>query len=92
MKRRLIYLVFECDEWKSWSSMRLALATTSQRRLKSFLAEKVERGDFSYSGEGNTARRNAAAFKKDFDIKPRDILNSMLTYGFIDYVYDGVEA
>ncbi len=55
-------------------------------------AEKVERGDFSYSGEGNTARQNAAAFKKDFDVKPRDILNSMLTYGFIDYVYDGVEA
>ena len=51
MKKRLIYLVFECDEWKSWSSMRLALATTSQRRLKSFLAGKVERGDFAYSGE-----------------------------------------
>lgn len=76
--------------------MRLALATTSRRRLKSFLAGKIESGEFVYSGayakEGNTARQNAAAFKKDFDVKPQISMNDMLTYGFIDNVYDGDEA
>lgn len=92
MSKRQIFLVYDCDDWKGKDSMRLALATTSPRRLKSFVADKIERGDFEYAGSGNTPRQKVISFKKDFDSKPRDWLNSMISFGFIDYVYDGEEV
>ena len=92
MKKRPIYLVFDCDEWKYRSSMRLAMATTSPKRLRSFIAGKIERGDFIYGGEEDSIRQQVMSFKKDFDEQPKGSINAMLTYGFFDCVYDGEEA
>ena len=91
MSKRQIFLVFDCDGWTRIDSMRLVLVTTSPRRLKSFVADKIERGDFKYAGSGNTPRQKAASFKKDFGIHTRDWLNSMLEYGFMSCEYDGEE-
>ena len=87
--KRQIFLVYACDEWKSKDSMRLELATTSVRRLKSFVAKKIKDGDYYY----NSARESmqVAEFKQDFVHKTRDYINSKLVYGCMDYVYDGEE-
>lgn len=92
MKKRPIYLVFDCDEWKTRSSMRLAMVTTSPRRLRSFIAGKIERGDFIYGSEKDPVREQVSSLKKDFDEQLRGSINAMLTYGFFNCVYDGEEA
>lgn len=91
MSKRQIFLVYDCDEWKSTSSLQLAMATTSVRRLKSFIAKKIERGDFEYDSTEQTSRQQAAQFRKDFDARPHDWLNSLLKFGFYDYTHDGEE-
>lgn len=72
--------------------MRLTMATTSSKRLWSFIAGKIERGDFIYGGEEDSIRQQVLSFKKDFDEQPRGFVNAMLTYGFFDCVYDGEDA
>lgn len=44
-----IFTVFACDEWKSQDSMRLLMATTSIRKLASFIARKIADETFSYN-------------------------------------------
>lgn len=48
MSKKQIYTVFACDEWKSKDSMRLLMATTSVRKLKSFIVRKISQGEFDY--------------------------------------------
>lgn len=91
-KKKQIFLVYSCDEWKSADSMVLLMATTSVSRLKMFIANEIARGNFEWYGEGNTRAQKAASFKKAFSKETRDALNSALTYGFFDYVYDGEEV
>lgn len=92
MSKRQIFLVYDCDDWKSTDSMRLCLATTSVRRLKSFIAEKIERGDFYYDGPDNESpAQSAKRFRKEFETEESRTLNDRLTYGFFDYTHDGEE-
>lgn len=91
-KKRQIFLCYSCDEWKSTDSMRLIMATTSATRLKMFIANEIAKGNMEWSGEGNTRAQKAASFKKAFSKETRGALNSALTYGFFDYIYDGEEA
>ena len=43
-----IFTVFACDQWKSRNSMRLMMATTSVRKLKSFIVRKIIDKTFTY--------------------------------------------
>ena len=87
--KKLIYLVYSCDEWTSRDSMRLEMATTSVRRLKAFIAKKIKDGDYNYDSNDHT--KQVAEFKRDFVHKGRDYINSKLTYGFYDCTHDGEE-
>ena len=89
--KKLIYLVYSCDEWASRDSMRLEMATTSVRRLKAFIAKKIKDGDYDYNYDSNDHTKQAEEFKRDFDCETRDWINSKLTYGFYDYTHDGEE-
>ena len=57
-----------------------------------FIANEIAKGNMEWSGEGNTRAQKAASFKKAFSKETRGALNSALTYGFFDYIYDGEEA
>lgn len=48
MSKKQIYTVFACNEWKSKDSMRLLMATTSVRKLKSFIVRKISQGEFDW--------------------------------------------
>lgn len=90
--KKQIYLVFSCDDHKTHDSERLIMATTSVRKMKSFLAKEIENGDIDYSnGITETPKRMAAKFRKEFDVLTRREINDRLVYAYIDYCYDGEE-
>lgn len=91
MSKKQIYTVFACNEWKSKDSMRLLMATTSVRKLKSFIVRKISQGEFDYGNSDYTISRMVKLFKQDFQNGLREDINNCLTYGFLDYCYDGEE-
>lgn len=87
-----IYTVFACDEWKGRDSMRLLMATTSVRKLKSFIVRKITDETFTYDkGDEISTPQQVKLFKADFGNSLREDINNCLHYGFLDYCYDGEE-
>lgn len=92
MSKKQIYTVFACDEWKSKDSMRLLMATTSVRKLKSFIVRKIADETFTYDkGSELSIPQQVKLFKADFENALRADINNCLHYGFLDYCYDGEE-
>lgn len=90
MSKKQIYTVFTCDIWKGTDSMKLALCTTSVRKVKSFIASEIEKGNMEYNdGDEINAKQQVKKFRSEFDWRTRDVINDRLAYGFIDYCYDG---
>ncbi len=88
--RKQIYTVFACDQWKSRDSMRLLMATTSIRKLKSFIVRKIADETFAYDkGNELSISQQVKLFKIDFENGLREDINNCLHYGFLDYCYDG---
>lgn len=87
-----IYTVFVCDQWKSWDSMRLLMATTSVRRLRSFIVRKIADEIFTYDkGDELSISQQVKLFKQDFENGLLEDINNCLHYGFLDYRHDGEE-
>lgn len=92
MSKKQIYTVFACDEWKSKDSMRLLMATTSVRKLKSFIVRKIADETFTYDkGSELSIPQQVKLFKIDFENALREDINNCLHYGYLDYCYDGEE-
>ena len=92
MSKRIIYLVYACDAWKTRDSMRLVLATTSVRRVKSFVAQGILDCRWDYrANEGYAEKEQANLFKKDFERRVRADINNDLLYCYLDYTCDGEE-
>lgn len=94
-----IYTVFACDEWKGKDSMRLLMATTSVRKLKSFIVRKIADETFSYGkGVGFSILQQVKQFKNDFSMAEMPVagfrfgeINTHLDYGYIECCCDGEE-
>jgi hypothetical protein len=91
-----IFVVYACDEWKSTDSMQLLMATTSVRKLKSYIAKRIEDDTFGYGDEELSKKKQAAKFKFDFsagvgESSMRRTINDQLHNGYYDYCYDGEE-
>lgn len=80
---RFIYIVNNCDEWKSTSSMSIAMATTSIKKLIAFIKLCVKEGDFIVEDGAENIYKNALA--------NRDLqgLNNALMYCDIEIIIDG---
>ena len=90
--KKNIYLIFSCDDWHSTSSMKLLMATTSDKKLKSYVAKKIEDGDFQYHSDiCDTSKKQAAQFRKDFDVLTRREIHNHLAYGCFELTHDGEE-
>lgn len=76
--RYRIYLLFFCNEWKEWSSMRVAAATTSPMMFRRAVKDFIKSGDMEYGA-------NAA----DLDALDFEQINSCLQYGHIMVLDDG---
>ena len=87
--KKQIFVLFSCNTWKTYDSMRLVGATTSPTKLKMMIIEEIKDGNMAYKDEEASINQQVTQFKKDFKEKIRGEINSLLTYGFIDYMYDG---
>lgn len=87
-----IFTVFACDEWKSQDSMRLLMATTSIRKLASFIARKIADETFSYNkGESLSVSQQVKLFNSDFESDSRENIANHLDYCYISRCFDGEE-
>lgn len=73
-----IYLLFYCNEWKEWSSMRIAATTTNPLLFRRMLKSFIESGDMEY-----------CANSADLDTMDLAQINSCLQYGHIIIEDDG---
>lgn len=48
-----IFVLFDCDVWKSRDSMRIHLVTTSTKKLHKAIRDRIAKGDFFVDGEEN---------------------------------------
>lgn len=90
-RKKQIFYVFACDEWKSDESMRLEMVTTSVRRLRSFIAKMIEDECYEYGDTNLPPKKQAVQFREDFDAKTSWEINGLLKWAFYDYAYDGEE-
>jgi len=68
----IIYILYFCNEWKEWSSMRLVMATTEPDKIRKALQKLIRRRDVEYGGQpGDIA---------DLELSS---LNSCLSYAYI---------
>lgn len=91
MSRKQIFMVWSCDDWQSRDSMRLLMATLSTRKLRSFIAARIEDDTFGYEDDEIPKKRQVERFKFDFDNGLREVINGRLHNGCYDYCYDGEE-
>jgi hypothetical protein len=77
-----IYLLYECDDWKSHSSMSLRMATTSEKKIRKAILEAIGDKDMELDVS------NKATFLRERDLHEID---NNLKYGFINIVGDGEE-
>ena len=86
-----IFMLHQCDEWKSTKTSSVILVTTSQQKLKSAIIKCIENKEMHYNdGNANLSiRKQIDLFKKDWKEKTSREINDRLTFGWYDYAYDG---
>lgn len=86
-----IYILSNCDEWKEYSSMSLVAATTSIRKIKSIIIQKIEDGNMEYKrGNNELSKTNQIKMlREDWEQKGEDFVFDNLDYGYIEVVLDG---
>ncbi len=78
-----IYLLYTCNEWKERASMRLAVATKSEKKLVSQIKKEIKMGWMEV--DGLTGEKGIQAFEKQDCSHKYDIIQ----YGYVDIVEDG---
>ena len=86
----LIYILQDCDEPKSYSSMRIYLVTTDIDRLHQVIRDRIAKGDYPVDGEENVQ----TALERWDEIITKGVdpyhLQDHLTYAAISIFEDGV--
>ena len=78
---KYIYTIHYCDEWKSNSSMRLQVVTTSVRKFIRNLKAMVKKGDIKIKDGGESVYEYAIQGKLPATLVCRELNNA------IDYSY-----
>lgn len=76
-----IYVFSSCNVWKEWSSSKIILVTTSIRKLRKELKERVKKGDMKVGNE------DTFNYLMSGNLPPRLIereLNDILEYGMLE--------
>ena len=85
-----IWCLYWCDEWKTTSTMNLALVTTDTERLRDFIREQIKHGNMEYDGE--TIKEMLDNFDEDWETTNIADVNGKLVYGFYHSTCDGEEV
>ena len=90
--KRLVYLLFACDEWKGKDSMRLVSVAVVPTKIRQAVEWQIRLGNMTYKGDTNkSAAAQVREFRSDWKTKTRNVLNDNLCGGFLDTMYEGEE-
>ncbi len=88
-----IYILYTCNEWKEYSSMSLVAASTSIRKIKSIIIQKIKDNDMDYKGrcsdENASITKQIKALREDWKEYGEDFVFKHIEYGYIEVVEDG---
>ena len=91
-KKQIFYLM-SCDGQDMRASERLVTITNSATKLKRIICEEIMLGNmeyyFEYDGTEKTRKKMVQKLRSDWQTETRNTINSRLSYGRYDYVYDG---
>ncbi len=85
-----IYILFACNEWKDYGSMRLIGATTSVHKLRQMIAQEITLGNMGYDSLDLSTKAQLHQLHKDAQRYTIADINNSLSFGYIAEVYDGV--
>ena len=72
-----IYILFSCNAWKEYSSMRVVFVGDSVDFLEEKIRNEIREGNMCYSSEDLSVEEQLALFDEEFD-------DNLLIYGFVD--------
>lgn len=72
--KRQYYVLFTCDEWKSYASMSL-VGVFTLTKLRKVVKRRIKKGDFEYGRD-----------IKEIDEIDGNEIDKLLTYGFIQSI------
>ena len=74
---RNIYLLYSCDEWKSFDSMTLIMATSGKMRMRKEIKRQLRNKDMNF---------DCSCLLIDLEM---DEINTQLEYGMLLIITDG---
>lgn len=85
-----IYILFECDQWKSLDSMRMVCASTDARRMATVIDEELAVLNMSFFYGNSDETESQSAFQEFLETDPElKYANSYLENGHLEIVDDG---
>ena len=79
-----VYVLFTCNQWKEYSSMRIAGATTRQEVLYAMIASRIKAGEMLYRSEN--PGESWEQFRRDY--AEGNVMLEFLTYGYVEEYTD----
>lgn len=76
-----IYILYTCDEWKSFDSFRTEVVTTSIRKLKKEIKSRVQKNDMQVGNDSMYDHLMKASLPVSLFAEE---LNQILEYGYIE--------
>ena len=89
MSKKQIWLIYEKD--CEGNPKDVVFATTSFRKIKSFLENKIRKGYCSYCTDEWSMTKQIQTFKYDMRHNHRALINDYLSSYYFTYWYDGEE-
>lgn len=77
-----IFLLFACDAWKSYSTLSILMATTSQQKMDDAIVNGIRAGSFKYLGE--SGEKAVALF---LESKSDPMIEPVQRYNNLEYAY-----
>lgn len=86
-----IYILSSCNEWKEYSSMSLVVATTSVKKIKNIIIQRIKDDDMEYKrGEDELSKtKQIKKLCEDWNYMGIDFVFDNLDYGYVEVVADG---
>ncbi len=86
-----IYILYTCNEWKEYSSMSLVAASTSIRKIKSIIIQKIKDDDMEYKRgwDDISKTKQIKMLREDWNEKGSNFVLDNLDYGCVEVVEDG---
>lgn len=86
-----IYILSSCNEWKEYSSMALVAATTSIRKVKSIIIQRIRNNEMEYKrgNDGLSKTKQIKMLHEDWRYMGENFVFDNLDYGYVEVVCDG---